>query len=85
MTDRPCPACQGPAPQRGHLLCKPCWFAVPKPLQRKVHAAWKAVTDTSRSDGKLAAMQAYRAAADAAAHAARQARFPETSSERKTR
>lgn len=43
MTDKhPCaaPDCSAPA-EPGQLMCKPCWFALPPKLRRKVNATWR--------------------------------------------
>lgn len=36
-----CPACNERDVQRGHLLCKTCWFEVPPPVRREHLKAYR--------------------------------------------
>lgn len=38
----PVPMC-GNAARAGHLMCRDCWSAVPKPQRTAVNSAWRAV------------------------------------------
>lgn len=37
----------GAAVKAGHLMCGDCWSCVPRPLQRNVTAAWRALRGAS--------------------------------------
>lgn len=65
MTARACPAC-GTAIPRGLLLCKGCWFAVPRKLRGDVNRTWRAFNAAEGAEARLAALVNYRSAADAA-------------------
>lgn len=59
-----CPTGCGRLVASGHLMCRPCWYRVPKPLQADVYRTlrtWRA-GDYEAGD----AAKAYRAARDAA-------------------
>ena len=83
MTGNTCPSCAGAPPRKGQLLCKTCWFSVPKALQNKVWSTWKAFRAISKAYGcrmteekqaeYFTALKAYRAAADDATNAAKRA------------
>lgn len=57
----PAPACCSPV-TAGKFLCRPHWFALPKPLRDEVWRTWKAYRSARSSE----AMAAYRAARDQA-------------------
>lgn len=37
-----CPTGCGRTAAAGHMACRPCWAKVPKDLQKKVYATWRA-------------------------------------------
>ncbi|MBP2390104.1 hypothetical protein JOF40_001229 [Aeromicrobium fastidiosum] len=60
---RDCPTGCGRKAQAGHYMCRSCWSRVPRDLQQRVYATWRAW----RKDlGDPDLMRAYRAATDAA-------------------
>ncbi len=64
MSGRTCPAC-GTAIPRGKLLCKGCWFAVPRKLRDEVNRSWRAFL-VAEGQARMTALSNYRLAADAA-------------------
>lgn len=60
-----CPAC-GKAIPRSLLLCKGCWFSVPRRLRGDVNRTWRAFNLAEGSAARLAALTHYRSAAEAA-------------------
>lgn len=62
---RTCPACGGALPH-GRLLCKGCWFVVPRKLRGDVNRSWRAFNVAEGADARLAALANYRSVADAA-------------------
>ncbi|GAB4184136.1 MAG: hypothetical protein OHK0024_24210 [Thalassobaculales bacterium] len=66
MSPRPCPVpgCGAPI-RRGHLMCHGCWHNVPRGAQGAVNAAWRRVGGSIGQE-RIAALRAWRAAADAA-------------------
>lgn len=70
MSVRTCPAC-GTAIPRGLLLCKGCWFAVPRKLRGDVNRSWRAFTAAEGAEARLTALANYRSAADAATDVAK--------------
>lgn len=64
-----CPVGCGRRVRAGHLMCAPCWFAVPFDLQRDVYRTWRQLQATrsrARQFGKTKALEDYQAARDAA-------------------
>lgn len=66
-----CPAGCGRDIMSGHLLCGPCWHALPADLQRDVMRTWRRRLivrgeRTSTLAERRAAMDAHHAAVDAA-------------------
>ena len=67
-----CPAGCGRMAALGNLLCRPCWHAVPPPLQADVWRTWRAWKKNLASS---AACAEYKTAAAAATAAARERVF----------
>jgi hypothetical protein len=66
----PVPGCAVPI-EAGHLMCKPCWFAVPADERTAVNRTYRAMR---ASQGKIEAVTRYRQAAEAAIEAAANSR-----------
>src|SRR5260370_1271360 len=75
----PAPGCGAPL-RLGHLVCKPCWYAVPKAEQHAVNQSWTALRAAMRGVTRqnLPAyrekMAQYRTATEAAIVSAQRAR-----------
>jgi hypothetical protein len=66
----PVPGC-GVSIEAGHLMCKPCWFAVPADQRAAVNRTYRAMR---ASQDKIEAVTRYRHAAEAAIEAAGKSR-----------
>lgn len=71
----PVPLC-GVTVQRGHLMCRSCWGAVPAEARRAVNRTWRKLRTSlaGRSPTLRADVAAHRAASDVAIAAAQRAR-----------
>lgn len=58
-----CPTGCGRAVEAGKLMCRPCWSRVPRELQQRVYAAWRA---WRKDFGDAVAMESYNDAREAA-------------------
>jgi hypothetical protein len=66
---RDCPVGCGRVVEPGKLMCLPCWREVPRDLQQAVNRSWaryRSMIGKQRRTGKLAALQDYQQARDAA-------------------
>jgi hypothetical protein len=68
MTAHPnsCPACIVNPRRRGQLLCRECWFRVPRPLRQAVNATWRAYESAQTWDDRRSKFSAYRQNAEEA-------------------
>ena len=57
----PAPECCSPV-ATGKFLCRPHWFALPKPIRDQIHRTWRAY----QRDRTREALAAYRTARDTA-------------------
>ena len=77
----PVPGC-GASLRLGHLLCKPCWAAVPRAEQAAVNQTWTILREAMRDTARTLDLAAYRdkvakyTAASAAATASAQRARP---------
>jgi hypothetical protein len=67
---KPCPGCGARQVRSGRLLCKPCWFTVPKELRDRVWFWW----DSFQHQGDRNARAKYASAAAAAIASVRSAK-----------
>lgn len=61
--EQPCPTGCGRQHREGQLMCRTCWFEVPKELRNAVNSTWR---KAKASDWDLAAVRAWKAAREAA-------------------